>query len=287
MAGGVTQDEFRKYIAEFVGAFFLTMGGMLVLIGGNALIAVAAAQGAILGIMIYLFGPLSGGHFNPAISAAMFLQKKLDTRTFLFYMAFQVVGATVGALIAVSVLPIVPWNQSAERGATLGILTSAPTTPFFSPGGAFLLEVLMTFMLATSVSTIVAGGDTMSKMSGALIGGTLFACILFGGAFTGASLNPARSLGPAFVSGTNQVIWASIWLYIVGPFIGAALAAVVFMWFKGELKISMTTSSAPVPAQVAVPPAIAPSPLPPPPDQLPLPSSVVVPQAPEPPKPPA
>lgn len=269
MAGGITEAEFKRYMAEATGAFFLTMGGMLAGISamfvGGGVVQVALAHGLILAMMIYFLGSISGGHFNPAVSTCMFIQKKLDQKSYLFYMIFQVIGATIGALIAVAVIPSPFWSLTAQAGATLGAFTGTPSIAgTFAPGNALILEVLMTFMLATTVSVVVAGGEKMAPLSGALIGGTLVACIMWGGPYTGASLNPARSLGPAFVSGTNSVIWASIWLYIIGPMIGGALAAISFMWFKGDLKIHFATSGpAPMMAQPATalpPPAPAPAP---------------------------
>lgn len=284
MAGGISEGDFKKYIAEAIGAFFLTMGGMLAILGtgfmgGGDLVAIAGAHGAILAMMIYFLGPISGGHFNPAVSTALLLQKKISTRDYVMYVIFQVVGATIGAMVAVSVIPGVPWNLSAQGGATLGVLTADPTPPTatFNPGGALLLEILMTFMLATIVSVVVAGGDRMAGKSGALIGGTLFACILWGGAWTGASLNPARSLGPAFVSGTNPVIWASIWVYIIGPLLGGVLAAISFMWFRGELKIHLVSSNPHATTAPPLPPPAYQGGLPPPPAQPPLPAPVMSP----------
>ncbi len=277
LAGGISEADFKKYFAEAIGTFFLTMGGMLSIVGAGDMVGIAAASGAILGVMIYVFGPISGGHFNPAISTALFIQKKLAARDYMFYLVFQVVGATIGAMMAVAVVPLAPWGTSAQAGATLGLLTRDPIPPTytFNPGGALILEILMTFMLATTYSMVVAGREKMAPLSGALIGGTLFACILWGGPWTGGSMNPARSLGPAFVSGTNQVIWASMWLYIVGPLIGGALAAFGFMWFRGDLKIHLSVGS-------SAPAAPPPPPLPPPPSQGGLPAPPTQPPLPAP-----
>ena len=282
MAGGIGEGEFKRYIAEATGAFFLTMGGMLSIIGGGDLISVAAAHGLILAMMVYFIGPVSGGHCNPAVSICLWAQKKLDNRSLAGYVSFQIVGATIGALIAVAVIPLVPWGTTAQRGATLGLLTSNTASGYFSPGGAFVLEMFMTMLLGIMVSVVVAGGERMNSISGALIGGTLFACICWGGPLTGGSLNPARSLGPAFVSGTNQVVWASIWVYLFAPIVGGFLAAGAFMWFKGDLKIHFASASSsnalpPPPPGTGLPAA------PPPPPPLPAPPVMVG----EPPKPPS
>jgi hypothetical protein len=121
------------------------------------------------------------------------------------------------------------------------------------------------------VSVVVAGGESMSKLSGALIGGTLLACIMFGGSFTGASLNPARSLGPGLVAGANTQIWSSMWVYIIGPMLGGALAAFSFMWFRGEIKIHMAGPAPAAPPPLPPPPQGAALPPPPPPPPLPPP----------------
>jgi len=288
MAGGISETDFKKYVAEAIGAFFLTMGGMLAIIGTGDIVAIAAAHGAILGLMVYVFGPISGGHFNPAVSTALLVQKKISQRDWTMYIIFQVLGATIGALFAVAVAtgPGETWTENAAKGATLGKLTFYLPPPFtvpgFNPFGAMFLEIFLTFMLATTVSMVVKGGEKMASLSGILIGGTLFCCILWGGAWTGASLNPARSIGPAIASGTSSLVWTTIWVYIAGPLIGAVLAAAAFMWFQGDLKIHLTASAA-APAPPALPPPPPPSGLPPPPPPLPSPYGV----AHEPPKPPS
>lgn len=288
-----TEQDWKRYTAELIGAFFLTFGGMSAILGTRGdLVPVAIAHGGILGIMIYQLGGVSGGHFNPAVSFSLFIQRKLGSRDFLMYFLFQVIGATIGAMIAANLFPtVIVGTTAALDGATLGALTKFPTSNFYSPGAALLLEILMTFALATSVAIVVAGGEKMARLSGALIGGTLAICIMFGGPWTGGSLNPARSLGPAFASGTNSVVWGSIWLYVVGPLLGGALAALAFMWFKGDLKIHLVTSQppspppawgpAPQPAPTTAPPAPAPSDMP-----LPAPSNMPLPQPTMPPSPP-
>jgi MIP family channel proteins len=181
---------------------------------------------------VYTLGGISGAHVNPAISASLFIQRKIGPRDFVMYVIFQVLGATIAAFIAANAYPR-SWVSDVMDGATLGIMTAAPQSSLYNPGGALLLEVIMTFMLAMAVSTVVRAGDQFATASGLLIGGTLFVCILFGGPWTGASLNPARSMGPALAY-NESVIWGTLWLYWIGPIIGGVLAGLTTKWLRGE-----------------------------------------------------
>ena len=279
MAGGVSAAEFKKYTAEAVGAFMLTFAGITSIVSFGSifsgsgftfveLTAIAGANGGALALAVYAFGPISGAHVNPAISASLFIQKKLSQRDFLFYVVFQIVGATVAALLVAISFPYA-WVHSVHNGATLG--TMNPTYP----GSALVVEIMLTFFLATAFGIIVRGGEKTSNLSGLLIGGTLFFCILAGGTLTGASLNPARSTGPAIASGTDSLVWGSLWIYWVGPLIGGILAGFMTMWFRGEMTIHLQTRTAAQPASPSLPPPLSQGGLPAPPAQPPLPSPIM------------
>jgi len=288
VAGGISAAEFKKYTAEAIGAFILTFAGITSIVsfssmfsglGGGftfvELTAIAGAHGGALALAVYAFGPISGAHVNPAISASLFIQKKLSQRDFLFYVVFQVVGATVAALLVAISFPYA-WVHAVHNGATLG--TMNPTYP----GSALVVEIMLTFFLATAVGIVVRGGEKMANLSGFLIGGTLFFCILAGGTLTGASLNPARSTGPAIASGTDSLVWGSLWIYWVGPLIGGLMAGFMTMWFRGEMTIHLAThSSAQNPG---LPPPTAQGGLPAPPAQPPLPAPIMSPSTGEQPK---
>jgi len=237
-------------MAELIGAFFLTFAGVSAMIAGGDLIVVALAQGGALALAVYAFGNISGAHVNPAISASLFVQRKISARDFVMYVIFQIIGATLAAFIAVNVFPHGNVN-GAVGGATLGSMTRFPSSSLYNPGGALLLEVIMTFMLATAVATVIRAPDHFSPAVGFLIGGTLMVCILFGGPWTGASLNPARSMGPALAYG-DAAIWPSLWIYWVGPLIGGVLAGLVFKWLRGE---KLTIAKEPAKAPESPPPA--------------------------------
>lgn len=238
-----------------LGTFFLTFAGVSAILAtrGGDLVAIAFAQGGALALAVYAFGWLSGAHVNPAISASLFIQRKIGTRDFLMYVVFQVIGAAAAAGIASQVFPSSIVNSPGLRdGATLGVMTGSPTSSFYSPGAALLLEAIMTFMLAVAVATVVRGGEKLNAASGVIIGGTLAFCILWGGYWTGASLNPARSIGPALAMGADSVIWNTMWVYWVGPLLGGAAAGFVVMWLRGE---KMAGVGSPPAAAEAKPPA--------------------------------
>lgn len=250
MADGAQPNDLRKWMAELIGSFFLTFAGVSALMAGGDLVVVALAYGGALALAVYAFGNISGAHVNPAISASLFVQRKISARDFVMYVIFQIIGATLAAFIAVSVFPQGNVN-GAVGGATLGSMTRFPSSSLFNPGGALLLEIIMTFMLATAVATLVRAPDHLAPAAGLLIGGTLTVCVLFGGPWTGASLNPARSMGPALAYG-GSAIWPSLWIYWVGPLIGGVLAGLVYKWLNGE---KLTIAKVPEKAPETPPPA--------------------------------
>ena len=237
MAESSMQDDVRKWVAELIGTFFLTFAGVSAIIGtgggggASGLLVVALAHAGALALSVYALGPVSGSHINPAISLSVWIAKKMSTRDLVAYIIFQVIGATIGAALAAAIFSPSLVN-AVDDGATLGLMTSPG--PFNNPGSAFALELIMTFMLATAVASVVRGGKDMTPASGIVIGGTLFACILFGGPWTGASLNPARTMGPTLVHG-SAAMWGALWLYWLAPLIGGALAGLVNAWLRNDL----------------------------------------------------
>jgi MIP family channel proteins len=215
----------RKLLAEFVGTFALIFigAGSIVAAGneitgitpGAGLVTVALAHGLAIGTMVTAVGHVSGGHFNPAVSVAAWVARRLTTVELLAYLVAQFAGGIVGAAVLRLVVPPGSW-EPASLGATL----VAPTT---SDAQAITIEAILTFFLVWVVfATAIDPEGAFGKVAGLAIGFVIAMDIMMGGPFTGASMNPARSLGPAVVAGE----YLGVWVYFIGPVIGATLAAV-------------------------------------------------------------
>ncbi len=218
----------QKFVAEGIGTFALVFIGAGVVIveshtgpshlevtdGKVGLVGIALAHGAILTAMIYAVGGASGGHFNPAVSFAAWLQQRLDANLLAGYVMAQLVAAVAaGVLLAV----LFPDEMSL---ASLGTPTLAPR---ITPLKGILFEAVITFILVTAILLGTRKEGGAGSLAGLAIGGTLVAIILFAGPLTGAAANPARYLGPALVSGNLS----EIAVYLFGPFAGACGAALL------------------------------------------------------------
>ncbi|HEY6396901.1 MAG TPA: MIP family channel protein [Solirubrobacteraceae bacterium] len=218
-----TLSLWRRATAEGLATFALVFAGCGAIIanqqypGALGAVGVSLVFGLIIMVMIYATGHLSGAHINPAVTIAFTLTRHFSPRDAVAYVAAQLAGATLGALVLLSV-----WTgKPAHLGATL---------PTVAAGSAFLYEVVLTAFLMFVI--IAVATDTRAVGAGAAIaiGGTVGLDALFGGAVTGASMNPARSFGPALVSGE----WRDFWVYIAGPVVGAALGAFAYQLIRGE-----------------------------------------------------
>jgi aquaporin Z len=203
----------NKYITEFIGTFFLVLTIGLSVLGGTPMAPLAI--GASLMVMVYMGGHVSGGHYNPAVSLAVLLRGKLQRGDVVPYMAMQVVGALAAAAIVYVVL-----------GRTFA---PAPGDAV-SPLAALIVEVLYTTALCLVVlHSATAPQTTGNSFYGLAIGFTVTAGAFAGGPISGGAFNPAVGVGPIVVAallGGGSV--GNLWLYLVGPFIGAGLAAAVY-----------------------------------------------------------
>ena len=203
----------KRLVVEFIGTFaliFIGAGAVAIDVGG--LIGAAFAHGFVVVAFIYAYGHISGTHINPAVTLGLLIAGEIEFVAALGYWIVQFLGGILGAVLLNAVLP----NPS-NLGVT--ILTEGVT-----PTQGLTVEIVLTFFLVSTIfSTAVSGkaGD----FAGLAIGLVLIACILVGGPLTRAALNPARTLGPAVVSGN----YADIWLYFVGPCVGASLAAFLYI----------------------------------------------------------
>ena len=210
----------KNLVAEFVGTFALIfIGAGAVAIGGGGLIGAAFAHGFVVIAFIYAYGHISGTHINPAVTLGLLIAGEIEFVTAIGYWIVQLLGGILGAVLLNIVLP-----DPGDLGVT--ILTTEAN------GGAFtvtatqglIVEIILTFFLVNTIFITAVSGKA-GNFAGLAIGLTLVFCILMGGPLTRASLNPARTLGPAIVSGN----YADIWLYFVGPFVGAVLAALLYV----------------------------------------------------------
>jgi MIP family channel proteins len=208
--------------AEFIGTFALIfIGAGAAALGLGGVVGVAFAHGLVVATFASSYGPISGLHVNPAVTVSVLVAKHISPRDAGLYIVVQVLGGIVGALL----LRFVLGGVETGLGATVLAqnLRIDDTSISVTPLAGLVVEIILTFFLANAaLNTAIAkrGGDVAPLA----IGLTLTFCILMGGPLTGASLNPARTIGPAIAAG----IFSDIWLYIVGPVAGGLLAAVLY-----------------------------------------------------------
>jgi aquaporin Z len=213
----------RKLIAEGVGTFILVgMGSLAIratgtIAGSPLLVVVPIGFGLGLLAAIAVSGHVSGGHFNPAVTLGAFLDKRLDAMNAVGYMVAQVIGAVVASLMILAL---------SDRAGVAG--TKNMPGPV-GDGGAFLVEIVLTAIFVAVILTVTKK-DSAAGPAIIVIPLTLLAIHAVGIPFSGASVNPARSLGPAIVS----MDFAAIWIYLTAPFIGAVVGWLVHRVLAGE-----------------------------------------------------
>lgn len=215
----MTDDSTRAGLAELVGTFVLVFigSGAVVVAPLFGVVVPALAHGLVLAALIYTYGHISGGQFNPAVSVGLLVGGVQDVAQTVRYLIAQFAGGILAALVLAALIPHEdPAFLSAflgEAGFNFGQTTGALTAEH--RGSALLLEGILTFLLVSAVYQAAVYGKA-GNMAGLAIGLTLAVSILAGGALTGASLNPARTLGPALVAGDLSYVPA----YLVGIFGG-------------------------------------------------------------------
>ena len=205
-------DLGRRALAEGIAAFALVFAGCGAIVadssydGALGLVGISLVFGLVIMVMVYATGHLSGAHINPAVTVAFTLTRHFPTRDAAAYIGAQVAGATTGALLLLAVWP----DQPAALGATI---------PTVAAGSALVYEVILTAFLMFVIMAVATDTRAVGAAAAIAIGGTVGLDALFGGPVTGASMNPARSFGPALVAGE----WSDAWIYLVGPVVGAAV----------------------------------------------------------------
>jgi aquaporin NIP len=211
----------RALVAELIGTFALVFAGCGAIMvdaktGQLGHLGVAFSFGLVIMVMIYAVGHISGAHFNPAVTFAFALTRHFPWPRVALYWAAQLAGAIVAALIL--------------RGSLGDIADLGATTPSGSAGQSFLWELILTFFLMLVIMAVATDTLAVGEAAAIAIGGTVGLDALFGGPISGASMNPARSLGPGLVSGDLS----SIWVYLLAPLLGAAIAGVAYQLLRSE-----------------------------------------------------
>jgi aquaporin NIP len=215
-------DLLRRSLAEALAAFALVFAGCGAAVAnaryGGALgtVGVALTFGLVITAMVYATGHLSGAHINPAVTLAFTLTRHFPGRDAIAYVTGQLAGATAGALVLLAVWTDAPANLGA-------------TVPTVGAGSALVYELILTAFLMFVIMAVATDVRAVGAAAAIAIGGTVGLDALFGGPVTGASMNPARSFGPALAAGE----WTDLWLYVVGPIVGAALGALAYQLVRG------------------------------------------------------
>ena len=218
----------KKYICEFIGTCVLVLFGCgtAVVTGGN-LAVTALAFGLSIVAMAYVIGNISGCHINPAVSLAMFINKKMNAKDFALYVVAQVLGALLGTGLLYFILSSTGLGTSALGANGYEALS----TTGISLLGAIAVEVILTFVFIYTILGVTSD-EKKGAIAGIVIGLTLTFVHIIGINLTGTSVNPARSLAPALIQGGEAL--KQVWVFIVAPFAGSALAALTFKYLNKE-----------------------------------------------------
>lgn len=230
----------RKYLCEFLGTCVLVLFGcgVAVLSGAN-LVATSLAFGLSIIAVAYTIGKISGCHVNPAVSFAMWIDKRITTKDFIGYVVAQVLGAIAGSGLLVLIFNSTTLGDIETIGLganTFGSLAGSEITML----GALIVEIILTFVFVLSVLGVTRD-EKKSNVAPVVIGLTLVLVHLLGIGLTGTSVNPARSLAPTIFLGTEYL--EQVWVFIVGPLVGAAFAALaIFFIDLEEEKVNIENS---------------------------------------------
>ena len=216
-------ELWRRAAAEGLAAFALVFAGCGAIVtdasydGALGTVGIGLVFGLIIMVMIYATGHLSGAHINPAVTIAFTLTRHFGVRDAATYIAAQLAGATAGALVVLAVWP--------DKPAALGA-----TVPTVATGSALVYEVILTAILMFVIIAVATDTRAVGAAAAIAIGATVGLDAIFGGPVTGASMNPARSFGPALAAGE----WHDFWIYVVGPVAGAAAGAFAYQLIRGR-----------------------------------------------------
>jgi len=222
----------KKCIAEFIGAFAIVFCGCGAILanqisnGAVTHVGIAATFGLVVMTMVFATGHISGAHFNPAVTIAFSITRHFPKKEIIPYIMAQCLGAAFASLLHVATLAPV-FNQLLPN-VRLNLGVTLPVDNLFMT--AFVWEAILTFFLMFVIMAVATDYRSVGKVAGFAIGGTVMLDALFGGPICGASMNPARSFGPALMSGN----WNHFLAYVFGPLFGAILGAIVYNFIRCE-----------------------------------------------------
>jgi aquaporin NIP len=222
VAVNILQVRMKKYIAEGLATFSLVFFGT-----GSATVSelyagsithtgISIAFGLVVATMIYTFGDISGAHMNPAVTVAFSIQKQFPLAKVFPYITSQVLGALAASAVLHQLFP-----ASALLGATL---------PSGSAFQSVIVEFVLSFFLMLTILNVTHGSKEKGLFAGLAIGGVVMLEALVGGPVSGASMNPARSIAPALISGNLR----DLWIYLSAPLAGMSLSTVIFNYLKAK-----------------------------------------------------
>ena len=211
----------RALVAEAIGTFALVFAGCGAIMvdettGALGHVGVAITFGLVIMAMIYAVGHVSGAHFNPAVTFSFTVARHFPKRHLVPYWGAQLAGALVAAAIL--------------RGSLGDVAHIGATYPSGTDAQSFLWEGVLSFFLMFVIMAVATDTRAVGEAAAIAIGGTVGLDAMFGGPISGASMNPARSLGPGIVAGDLHAIW----IYLLAPLVGAALAAIVYTVIRGD-----------------------------------------------------
>ncbi len=216
----------KKYICEGIGTAVLVLFGCgtAVVTGGN-LVATSLAFGLSIVAMAYVIGGVSGCHVNPAVSFAMFINKKLSRKDFIWYVVAQIIGALCGIGLLYLILSSSTIGTDSLGANGYGSMSSVRLNLL----GAIVTEIILTFVFIFTILGVTSD-KKKDNIAGIVIGLTLMFVHIIGINLTGTSVNPARSLAPAIILGGKAL--AQVWVFVVSPLIGSAIAAYTFKYLN-------------------------------------------------------
>lgn len=229
-------ETIKKYIAEVIGTMVLVVMGcgtaMLVgcdAVNGGGYILTALAFGLTIVGMAYSVGNISGCHINPAVSLGVLLSGGMKVQEFMGYVISQCIGALAGAGLLAAI-----FNLGGVTDMTGGYGSNGLAGVNGSVVAGLLVEIVLTFIFVMTILGVTSAKAGHGSFGGLVIGLTLTLVHILGIGLTGTSVNPARSIGPAIVAAIsgNSAPMSCVWVFIVGPLVGAAIAAVVYKFFE-------------------------------------------------------
>ncbi len=228
----------KKYIAEFIGTCVLvTVGcGTAMLVGcdaasGSGYLLTALAFGLTIVAMAYSIGNISGCHINPAVSIGVYMNGGISAKDFGCYIISQILGALTGSILLAAI-----FGLGGVVDQTGGFGANGLAGVNGNPIAGLLVEIVLTFIFVIAILGVTSAKAGHGSFGGLVIGLSLVLVHILGIGLTGTSVNPARSIGPAIVAAVagNAAPLAALWVFIVGPMAGAALAAVVYRFLEAD-----------------------------------------------------